>query len=64
MVTRCISAKQEPILPPEQKWGMTMILEPKMVDRYMNIYGKINSGEIYAEQPAPILLYKTYWIVL
>jgi hypothetical protein len=60
MVTQCISVKQEPILPREQKWGMTMILEPKMVDRCMNIYGKINSGEIYAEQPAPIRLYTIF----
>jgi hypothetical protein len=60
MAARCISAKQVLILLPEQKWGMTTILEPKMVDRYMNIYGKTNSGEIYAEQPAPIRLYKIF----
>jgi hypothetical protein len=60
MVPRCISAKQEPTLPREQKWDMTMILGPKMVDHYTNGYSKTNSGVIFAERPAPILLYKIF----
>jgi hypothetical protein len=64
MVPQCISARQVLILQPAQKWGMTMILEPKMVDHCVNIYSKTNSGVIYAGLPAPILLYKIFWIML